>query len=417
MIKVGEKVKAVAHNGLQVEVEVTILDLVHQGYWMFQGRVLEDCGNIKKGKLLWFYGDDLRETEESRIEKSRPVSGINLIVEERKRQKKVEGYSLNHDRNHSVAEFVRATISYGFSALGALEEARKWWPWEIQYFKPKGTVRDLVRSAALSAAGIDRAQGATEKGDIRYIINFAKDFTDSPGGRYREDGPKSGQEFRNDYIIPIFQKLKDGEIIYINLDGCYGFPVSFLEEVFGGLARIYGKDEILKKIVWECKDEPNIEKDISEYIFNAVKLGESETSIALEDCKFNKEDLFDTGTFRGKSKETGEWVYGSLVKERSGKRVIYQYEPPIFTEVKPETIGQCIGAADKNKNYIFEGDIVKTGDYGNEDPYEKAVVVFDQFGFMLESRSMKGCAVYFDCYTTWKMEIIGNEFDGEKENV
>lgn len=62
-------------------------------------------------------------------------------------------------------------------------------------------------------------------------INIARDFSKVPVGRFRTDGPNSGQRFREDFLIPGLEK---GDVVVI-LDGTEGYPSSFIEEAFGGL--------------------------------------------------------------------------------------------------------------------------------------------------------------------------------------
>lgn len=70
--------------------------------------------------------------------------------------------------------------------------------------------------------------------DMTKTITIASDFSTTPGGRYYTDGDFTGQEFRERYLIP---ELDKNETIRIVLDGAEGYPSSFLEEAFGGLAR------------------------------------------------------------------------------------------------------------------------------------------------------------------------------------
>lgn len=66
------------------------------------------------------------------------------------------------------------------------------------------------------------------------VITIAKDFSKFPAGRYRSDGPYSGQRFREDYLVPA---LKNDQKVIVELDGALGYGSSFLEEAFGGLIR------------------------------------------------------------------------------------------------------------------------------------------------------------------------------------
>ena len=98
-------------------------------------------------------------------------------------------------------------------------------------------------------------------------INIANDYTDSPGGRFVADGKFSGEEFRENLLHPKYMEAIEKETkLCINFDGCYGYPSSFLDEAFGGLARKLRDKSILENMELICNDEPGIIEDIKEYV-------------------------------------------------------------------------------------------------------------------------------------------------------
>lgn len=96
------------------------------------------------------------------------------------------------------------------------------------------------------------------------VIDIARDFTRFPAGRYRADGPYSGERFRDDLLLPA---LKQHDRVTIQLDGTMGYGSSFLEEVFGGLVRSKQFDaaELGDKILLVSRDSSLI-SEINEYL-------------------------------------------------------------------------------------------------------------------------------------------------------
>jgi hypothetical protein len=95
------------------------------------------------------------------------------------------------------------------------------------------------------------------------MISIARDFSPSPAGRYRTDGPFPGQAFRDDILIPA---LKNFANITVDLDGTSGFGSSFLEEAFGGLVRNGFTESELKKKLHIKSSRPSYEVRIWKYI-------------------------------------------------------------------------------------------------------------------------------------------------------
>ena len=99
-------------------------------------------------------------------------------------------------------------------------------------------------------------------------LHVIRVMTSQPRLRYRNQGEGSGEAFREDYLIPAFDKaVENKEVLCVDMDGAkYGYPTSFLEEVFGGLARERGADVVKKTVKIECKSEPMLSKEVMYYV-------------------------------------------------------------------------------------------------------------------------------------------------------
>ncbi|WP_197716296.1 STAS-like domain-containing protein [Tritonibacter mobilis] len=72
-------------------------------------------------------------------------------------------------------------------------------------------------------------------------IDIAKQFSRHPAGRVPSDGPDNGERFRNECLVPALLAALNSapkKTVVVDIDGCRSFGSSFLEESFGGLARV-----------------------------------------------------------------------------------------------------------------------------------------------------------------------------------
>ena len=107
-------------------------------------------------------------------------------------------------------------------------------------------------------------------------IHLVEEFTDSPGGRFRKQGDYSGQQFREEMLIPALDD-EQTDLVVVNLDGALGLPSSFLDEAFGVTAEMHpGKihklrvvvtdNEVAFKIVRDCMVKHGDEKLAAETV-------------------------------------------------------------------------------------------------------------------------------------------------------
>jgi hypothetical protein len=96
-------------------------------------------------------------------------------------------------------------------------------------------------------------------------ININKDFSKYIGGREKRISQFSGEEFREKFMETNFEIY---DKINIELDGTLGYPWDFLDEVFGSVAKKYGKEVFWEKINLISKDDYVTSKII--YIVNHV---------------------------------------------------------------------------------------------------------------------------------------------------
>ncbi|MDR1200694.1 MAG: STAS-like domain-containing protein [Tannerellaceae bacterium] len=91
------------------------------------------------------------------------------------------------------------------------------------------------------------------------------------GPRYRDLGPFSGQEFREEHLLPWLNSLTDKEKGIIDFEGTAVYSPSFLEESFGGAIRKNAKNgEKLSNVSFNNID-PIWKEKVEKYIKLANK--------------------------------------------------------------------------------------------------------------------------------------------------
>ncbi|QEK02434.1 DUF4325 domain-containing protein [Treponema phagedenis] len=84
------------------------------------------------------------------------------------------------------------------------------------------------------------------------------------GGRFIHISPDSGEEFRNNFLIPFLKKNKTACQLCVDFAGTIVFTSGFLEESFGGAIRL--GFETVKKIQFK-----NIPPEIKKELLRLIK--------------------------------------------------------------------------------------------------------------------------------------------------
>ncbi|RPS03288.1 hypothetical protein [Pseudomonas aeruginosa] len=92
------------------------------------------------------------------------------VQAERRRQITAEGWTPEHDDEHSHGQMARAAARYALAGSSAPNDGTAAllvslaWPWDEQWWKPTTTRRDLVKACALGLAEIERLDRAAAPG-------------------------------------------------------------------------------------------------------------------------------------------------------------------------------------------------------------------------------------------------------------
>lgn len=140
----------------------------------------------------------------------------------------------------------------------------------------------------------------------------------------------------------------------------------------------------------------------------------------------------DRYLYKAKRKGNEEWVTGQYVKglDMYDKEVHLIFEPTTifyssgetdgWSEIEPSTVCQCTGLKDKNGKLIWENDIIKTFDAGEEWCLSKIIFADTSLGCGWKTTDIKSLSKYnnnlfkevsFGSFDSKSVEVIGNIFD------
>ena len=103
-------------------------------------------------------------------------------------------------------------------------------------------------------------------------INIKEDFSDSPGARYRKDGPHSGEQFYEELLkIKFDEAIKRNVKLEVNLDGVWGYPSSLVSGSFGKLSLEYSAEKVLNTIIFISNESETRKDRIVEEIKHPTK--------------------------------------------------------------------------------------------------------------------------------------------------
>ena len=133
----------------------------------------------------------------------------------------------------------------------------------------------------------------------------------------------------------------------------------------------------------------------------------------------------DRYLFKAKRLDNGEWVVGSLISMPHGGYMIDRVADSrrFRVMINPSTICQCTGLKDKNGKLIWENDIIKTFDAGEEWCLSKIIFADTSLGYGWKTTDIKSLSKYnnnlfkevsFGSFDSKSVEVVVKIFDNPK---
>jgi hypothetical protein len=97
----------------------------------------------------------------SECEHTEQTAAVRDVLAERARQVEVEGWTPEHDDEHTDGSLAVAGACYAL--VDARDTIGGAWPWDFRWWKPTTQRRNLIKAGALILAEIERVDRASKK--------------------------------------------------------------------------------------------------------------------------------------------------------------------------------------------------------------------------------------------------------------
>ncbi|KVT40564.1 hypothetical protein [Burkholderia ubonensis] len=113
-------------------------------------------------RKMWSGGEVQRWIDENVAPRAPLTNAVRDVLAERRRHVEQEGWTPEHDDQHTDGAMARAAACYAYPELTAIAGLRIW-PWDTTWWKPSTPRRNLVKAVALGIAEIERLDRAAAR--------------------------------------------------------------------------------------------------------------------------------------------------------------------------------------------------------------------------------------------------------------
>ncbi|KVD57297.1 hypothetical protein WI87_18830 [Burkholderia ubonensis] len=113
-------------------------------------------------RKMWSGGEVQRWIDENVAPRAPLTNAVRDVLAERRRHVEQEGWTPEHDDQHTDGAMARAAACYAYPELTAIAGLRTW-PWDTTWWKPSAPRRNLVKAVALGIAEIERLDRAAAR--------------------------------------------------------------------------------------------------------------------------------------------------------------------------------------------------------------------------------------------------------------